>query len=234
MNKKIITNLNDGVYEIILNNPAKMNCMGIQMLQELFEAIEHAENNKSIHIVVIKGEGEKAFSSGADLNEFKSLTDEEVYKWVEFGNEVFNKIENFKKPTIAFINGYAIGGGLELALACDFRVGTETTIISCPELQHGWLPGWGGMTRLRRLTGEVRAKEIIMLGEKISAYEALKIGLLNRIDSSDKVELKKLIKQLIKLKAKSFELAKKILQDTNRTTGDIDVKFDALATQITK
>jgi enoyl-CoA hydratase/carnithine racemase len=226
---KIITNLNEQVLEIILNNPAKLNCMGFQMLNELKDALEFASKEESVRVVVFKGAGERAFSTGADLKEFQTLPAEKANEWIEFGNQVFNTIEDFKKPTIAFINGYAMGGGLELALACDFRVGTETAVFASPELRHGWLPGWGGMTRLRHLTGEVRAKEIVMLCGKITAAEALKIGLLNKIDTSENGALNNMISQLRNLDPKLFELAKSSLADTQRTTRGVDVQFDILA-----
>ena len=234
MYEKIIFKLEDGTLEIVLNNPAKMNCIGFLMLHELNKAMDIAEKDTSVRVVVFRGAGEKAFSTGADLKEFESLTDDKAGEWIESGNIVFNKIENLKKPTVAYINGYAIGGGLELALACDFRVGTETAVLCCPELQHGWLPGWGGMTRLRRLLGEARAKEIIMLCEKIPAKEAYNLGLLSKIETQDQTELNKLVNYLKKLKPKAFELAKNVLHDATRTTLASDVQFDVLAMKIAK
>jgi len=232
--QKIIFELKENVGIITLNNPAKMNCMGFQLLHELNEVIVQAENEDGIKVVVIKGAGERAFSTGADLTEFKSLSDEKAAEWIEFGNTVFNRIENFKKPTVALINGYALGGGLELALACDFRVGTKTTTISCPELSHGWLPGWGGMVRLRRLIGEVKAKELIMLCDKINAKEALHLGLINKIDSMDGEKFKGLVKHLTCLNSQAFALAKTALRKPNRTTYGEDIQFDIQALQITK
>lgn len=231
---KIICEFKNNVVYITLNNPAKLNCMGFQMLEELNSAIAEVEKDSAIKVVVIKGAGEKAFSTGADLKEFHELPDEKKARWIEFGNEVFNRIENLAKPTVAYINGYAIGGGLELALACDFRVGTQSAKISSPELQHGWLPGWGGMTRLRRLIGEVRAKEVVMLCEKISAPDALNIGILTKIENDENEALINLIGHLSKLKNSAFKLAKTVLQDTARTTCGTDVQFDVLAMQIVK
>jgi len=234
MSGKIITNLEKGVFEIVLNNPAKLNCMGFQLLKELNDAIVRAENDSDIKAVVFKGAGDRAFSTGADLKEFRTLSDEKAAEWIVFGNEIFNRIENLNKPTVAFINGYAMGGGLELALACDFRIGTETTVICSPELQHGWLPGWGGMTRLRRLIGEIKAKEVVMLCEKISASKALNMGLFNKIENAEGEELKKLVSHLCGLKSSAFVLAKMALQNSARTTYGNDIQFDVLALQIAK
>jgi enoyl-CoA hydratase/carnithine racemase len=232
--KKIIYKYKNNVAYITLNNPSKLNCMGFQMLNELNDSIAKVEKDNTIKVVVIQGAGERAFSTGADLKEFQTLPNEKQTLWIEFGNEVFNRIENLKKPTIAFINGYAIGGGLELALSCDFRIGTISTIISSPELQHGWLPGWGGMTRLRRLIGEARAKEVVMLCEKISAADALNMGLLNKIENEENEILSKCINHLSALKNSAFILAKMALQNPARSTYGDDIQFDVLAMQIAK
>ena len=234
MSDKIITSLKEGVFEIVLNNPAKMNCMGFQMLNELNDAIAKAEKGQTVKVVIIKGAGERAFSSGADLQEFQSLPENRVSDWIEFGNKIFNRVEALKKPTLAFINGYAMGGGLELALACDFRIGTESSVLCSPELLHGWLPGWGGMTRLRRLIGEVKAKEVVMLCEKIPAIEAYNLGLLNKIETAEGEELNKMVSHLRSLKPSVFGLAKTALQNPARTTYGDDIQFDVLAMQTAK
>jgi len=232
--KKIICEYINNVAYITLNNPSKLNCMGFQMLNELNNSVAKVEKDDTIKVVVFKGAGEHAFSSGADLKEFQTLPEEKKALWIEFGNEVFNRIENLKKPTIAFINGHAIGGGLELALSCDFRIGIKGTVISSPELQHGWLPGWGGMSRLRRLIGEARAKEVVMLCNKISAADALSFGILSKIDTDENEVLNKLISHLSSLKINAFVLAKTALQNPTRSTYGDDIQFDVLAMQIAK
>jgi len=213
MDAKIIVERSDGIVQITLNNPAKLNCMGSAMLKELDQAIELAEKDQDVRIVVMKGAGDRAFSTGADLKEFTSLSAEQTSDWLEYGNNIFDRIEMLPKPTVAMINGFAMGGGLELALACDFRLGTTSAIISSPELQHGWLPGWGGMMRLRRLIGEAKAKEVVMLNEKIPASQALNLGILTRIlaDGQEDQELKAFLKHLSSLKPEVFALAKKAL-----------------------
>ena len=146
---------------------------------------------------------------------------------------MFNKIESLTKPTVAYIDGYALGGGLELALACDFRVGTSRAIISSPELQHGWLPGWGGMARMRRLFGESVAKEVIFLNKKIGAEKALQLGILTFLvenESSD--EFTGMIQHLKTLDPSAFALAKAAIADEFRTTKGVDIKFDVLAVQL--
>ena len=167
MEEKIILEVQGNVARITLNNPLKLNCIGFEMLRTLDHALDEISENELVHVLLIQGAGDRSFSTGADLKEYRSLSTEQGEEWIVVGNQIFNKIESFPKPTVAFINGYAIGGGLEMALACDFRIGTEKAILSSPELQHGWLPGWGGMTRLRNLVGEAKAKEVVMLNEKI-------------------------------------------------------------------
>ena len=212
---KIIVQRSDGVLVITLNNPAKLNCMGIEMLQALDKAIETAEKDHSVRIVLIKGAGERAFSTGADLNEYRSLSPEKTSDWLEYGIKIFNRIEKLPKPTVAMINGFAMGGGLELALACDFRLGTSTAILSSPELQHGWLPGWGGMARLRRLIGEAKAKEVVMLNERIPAIQALNLGILTRVltNGQENQELEAFLKHLSGIEPEVFALAKEALME---------------------
>jgi enoyl-CoA hydratase/carnithine racemase len=230
---KITQEQKNGVLTLELNNPSKLNCMGFAMLNQLKDAICNAEENEGINVVLIKGAGERAFSTGADLKEFESLRPEDEVKWIELGNSVFNKIELLNKPTVAFIDGYAMGGGLELALACDLRVGTARTVISSPELLHGWLPGWGGMTRMRRLFGEAVAKEVVFLCQKIDAKKALQLGILTRlVESETSDEFTSLIQHLKSLNASAFSLAKVAIADENRTTKGVDVKFDVLAMQL--
>lgn len=231
---KIIYEMKENVGYLILNNPSKMNCMGFDLLNQLNKTIDEISEDSTVKVLVFQGSGDRAFSTGADLKEFSSLSDSDLKKWIVLGNKIFNKIEKLNKPTIAFINGYALGGGLELALACDFRIGTKDAVLGSPELEHGWLPGWGGITRLKQLVGEVNAKEIVMLNQKLNAEESLKLRLLNRIDNENKDQLNLFINHLKKLKPEIFELAKMALHDKNRTTSGADIQFDVLATLISR
>ncbi len=234
MADKILSNISKGVMEITLNNPEKMNCMGFEMLLALEEAIGHATKDPDIRIIMIQGAGDRAFSSGADLQEFNALPREKAEEWIELGNKIFNIIEDLPKPCLAYIDGYAIGGGLELALACDFRFASQKSVLASVELQHGWLPGWGGMTRLRRLLGEAKAKEIIMLCEKIPASRALEMGLLTRVlePGKEKEELNRVLDHLKQLKPEAFKLAKSAIMDPNRTCRGTDLQFDVLAMKL--
>lgn len=234
MSDKIILKIRNRTAEITLNNPEKLNCMGFEMLHALENALESLENDQNAGVVVFKGAGDRAFSTGADLKEYRRLTPDQEEEWIELGNRLFNRIAGFSKPTVAFLDGYAIGGGLELALTCDFRIGTSATLLSSPELQHGWLPGWGGMTRLRILVGEARAKEIVMLNEKIHSDEAVRLGLLTRVLTKGKEmeELEEILAHLASLNPLAFRLAKSALMDPGRTTGGSDLQFDIMAQKI--
>ncbi len=231
MSQKILQQKHDRVLEITLNYPDKLNCMGFDMLRALDDAVRHAAADPGVRVLMIRGAGERAFSTGADLTEFRSLSEKQVDEWIALGHAVFNRIEKLPKPTVALINGYAIGGGLELALACDFRVGTPSAMLASVELQHGWLPGWGGMTRLRRLIGESRAKEVVMLCEKIPAPRALELGLLTRIldKGIEDPGYQALIDHLSGIHPGTFREAKTILMDPSRTTTGEDVRDDSLA-----
>jgi enoyl-CoA hydratase/carnithine racemase len=231
MTDKILTSKKEGVLEITLNNPEKLNCMGFHMLRSLDRAVNESSSDSKIRVLVIKGAGDRAFSTGADLKEFQTLTEKQADEWISYGNEVFNRIDQLSIPTVAMINGYAIGGGLELALACDFRIGTKSAVLASTEVRHGWLPGWGGLTRLRRLIGEPRAKEVVLLGEKILAETAFEMGLLTRIieHEKQKEELDHFTQILTDLDPLAFRLAKNALMDEGRTTSGTDVQFDILA-----
>lgn len=234
MSEKIILEVKGSVGTLTLNNPEKLNCMGFEMLEALGQALQEAASLKEVRVLLIKGAGERAFSTGADLKEFSSLGKDQAEQWIRYGNEVFNTLESLPIPTAAYIRGYAVGGGLELALCCDFRLGTESTILASPELEHGWLPGWGGMTRLRRLVGEARAKEVVMLNQKIPANDALRMGLITKIleNGSEEEKLEAMLEHLASLKPGAFALAKRALMDEGRTTRGSDIDFDILALQL--
>ena len=232
---KIIYEVKENIGFVTLNNPDKMNCIGFDLLNALDNVIERIKTDSNVKVVIIKGAGGKAFSAGGDLKEFRNLKPDEEIEWIELGNSVFNKIESLSKPTIAFIDGYALGGGLELALACDLRIGTSNAVLSFPEIQHGWLPGWGGMVRMRRLFGESVAKEVIFLCEKINAEKALQFGIINRlVDSKESEEFKDLIEILVSLDTSAFAITKAAIANEYRKTSGSDVNHDVLATKYLK
>ena len=236
MPRQLLTELRTGIFRITLNRPEKLNSIGLAMLTGLEEALQQAEEDVAVKVVVVSGAGPKAFSAGGNTQEFAALQGQEINRWIEWGNALFNRLEALNKPTVAYIDGYALGGGLELALACDFRLGTERAVLGSPEVSNGWLPGWGGITRLRRLVGEAVAKEVVLLGEKISAPEGHRLGLLTRLLSqgNEATELEQFVERLISLSPEAYALAKTALMDATRTTTGTDVQFDVLAVQIAR
>jgi enoyl-CoA hydratase/3-hydroxyacyl-CoA dehydrogenase len=173
---------------LILNRPHRLNSFNDVLLEELADALDTAEKDPSVRCVVIIGEGDRAFSAGADVTMFPKATPVKAEEFSRAGQKVFGKIEEMSKPVIAAINGFALGGGLELALACDFRVAAEHAELGSPEIALGLIPGWGGTQRIVRLVGLPRAKEIVMLGNRLKADEALRIGLVNKVVNFEKLK----------------------------------------------
>lgn len=172
---------------LTLNRPHRLNSFNDVLLEELADALDTAEKDTSVRCVVITGDGDRAFSAGADVTMFPKATPVKAEEFSRAGQKVFGKIEEMSKPVIAAINGFALGGGLELALACDFRIAAEHAELGSPEIALGLIPGWGGTQRIVRLVGLPRAKEIVMLGNRLKADEALKLGLVNRVVHFEKL-----------------------------------------------
>lgn len=188
----------ESILWIVINRPHRLNAFNSVLLEELADMLDIAEKDPSVKCVVIAGEGDRAFSAGADITMFPKATPVKAEEFSRIGQEVFARIEKMSKPVIASINGFALGGGLELALACDFRVAAEHAELGSPEITLGLIPGWGGTQRLVRTVGLAQAKEMVMLGNKLKAEEALKIGLVNRVVHFDKLtsEVRELAKKL--------------------------------------
>ncbi|EGA89711.1 enoyx-CoA hydratase/isomerase family protein [Planococcus donghaensis MPA1U2] len=172
---------------ITLNRPEAMNAFNYDMLNELGQVVEAIRINPDIRVVIFTGAGEKAFSVGADLKERKNLTEQHVKRNIYKIGEVFSTIENLPQPTIAMINGFAFGGGMELALACDFRIATDDTLLGLTETSLGIIPGAGGTQRLPRLIGETKALELILTARRLKSAEALDYGLLTRIAAREEL-----------------------------------------------
>jgi enoyl-CoA hydratase/carnithine racemase len=166
---------------IILDRPDKLNAINNVMLKELSEAIDNIKEDANIRCVVIMGEGNRAFSAGADLTELRKLTPETALKFSVKGQQTFSKLESLTKPVVAAICGYALGGGLELALACDFRIAADNAEFGCPEVKLGFIPAWGGTQRLPLTVSVSNAKLLIMLGEQVQAHEAHEMELVDKV-----------------------------------------------------
>lgn len=188
----------ESVLWIVLNRPHRLNAFNEVLMEELSDVIDTAEKDQSIRCVVVTGEGDRAFSAGADLTMFPKATPVKAEEFSRSGQKLFGKIEEMSKPVIAAINGFALGGGLELALACDLRVAAEHAELGNTEILRGVIPGWGGTQRLVRIVGLAKAKEMIMLGNMLKAEEALKMGLVHKVVHYEKLreEVKELAKKL--------------------------------------
>lgn len=184
---------------VTLNRPEALNAFNYESLLQLQEIVQEIRHDRGVRIVLITGAGEKAFSVGADLKERIRLSPEDVMRNVYKIGEVFSEVSELPQPTIAAMNGYAFGGGMELALACDFRLAVKDTKMGLTETSLGIIPGAGGTQRLPRLIGESKALELILTARRISAEEAEKIGLINKVlDSSELMnESIKLAKEML-------------------------------------
>ena len=169
---------------VTLNRPAKLNALNKDTLAELHAAFTDLENNEAVQAIILTGSGEKAFVAGADIAEFANFSAQEGTQLAADGHQkVFDHIENLKKPVIAAVNGFALGGGLELAMACHFRVASENAKMGLPEVTLGLIPGYGGTQRLPQLVGKGRAMEMILTATMITAAEAKEYGLVNHVVS---------------------------------------------------
>ena len=158
-----------------------LNCLNGEILAEMTQILREFSRDRSLRALVLTGTG-RAFCTGADLKSFTELSQEDCVDYcMDYEEDIFHVLSSSRKPTVAAVNGYALGGGMELALACDFRVGTEKTQFSAPEYGLGWVPGWGGVHRLGKLVGQAKAKEILLLKRKIRGPEALNMGLLTEL-----------------------------------------------------
>ncbi|MEB3285601.1 MAG: enoyl-CoA hydratase-related protein [Candidatus Sericytochromatia bacterium] len=183
----ILVSRENGVCTIVLNRPERMNAINRLLLRELRTAFRELWADDSVRAIVVTGSGEKAFCAGADLKERAEMTPNEVRLFLKEIRETMSEIENIPKPVIAAINGLALGGGTELALACDVRFAAEHAQMGLTETTLAIIPGAGGTQRLPRLVGKGRAKELIFSGRKVLAPEALQLGLIERFASSDQL-----------------------------------------------
>lgn len=185
--KPILVESKEGILWIRLNRPDKLNSMTVEMHGMVCHALDEAEADESIGAIVITGEG-RAFCAGADVGKLGKLTPEEAKEFSEAGHRTVMKILSHPKPVVAAVNGYALGGGCELATACDFRIASVKARFGQPEINLGIIPGWGGTQLLSKIIGPAKAKEMIFTGSMVGAEEALQIGLVNKVVEVDNLE----------------------------------------------
>jgi enoyl-CoA hydratase len=196
----LLTDLTDHIFTITINRPDKLNALNKIVIDELIIAINEIYSNAEIKCAIITGSGAKAFVAGADISEFIKLDGNGGKALAQKGQEhIFNKIENSPKPIVAAVNGFALGGGCELAMACHFRLASDNAKFGQPEVNLGLVPGYGGTQRLTQLIGKGRAMELTMTGNLIDANEALRLGLANHVTTPENllVETKKILQTII-------------------------------------
>ena len=180
--ENILVSIENGIGQITINRPSKLNALNVATIQELHNAFKNLESKEEVCVIIITGEGEKAFVAGADISEFAHFSVEEGAQLAAQGQELlFDFVENLKTPVIAAVNGFALGGGLELAMACHFRVASDNAKMGLPEVSLGVIPGYGGTQRLPQLIGKGRAMELIMTAGMIDAETAKNYGLVNHV-----------------------------------------------------
>lgn len=180
--QNILSKTENGLTTITINRPDKLNALNRETIQELHDAFEDAENSSKTKVIIITGSGEKAFVAGADISEFANFSVKEGGKLAAKGQKLlFDFVANLSKPVIAAVNGFALGGGLELAMAAHFRIASENAKMGLPEVSLGVIPGYGGTQRLPQLVGKGRAMEMIMTAGMIDANQALQYGLVNHV-----------------------------------------------------
>ena len=194
----LLLDVKDNIAVVTLNRTDKLNALNTQTIKDLNSVFDELKENEGVYVIVLTGSGEKAFVAGADIKELNKLDIISAKEFAEKGQQVFNKIEKFDKPIIAAVNGFALGGGCELALACHIRLASDNAKFGQPEVNLGIIPGYGGSQRLARLINTGRAMEYILTADMISADEAYRIGLVNKVYP------------LNELLDKSIEMAKKI------------------------
>jgi enoyl-CoA hydratase len=186
--KYIIYEKSDGIATITLNRPEALNAFNKEVIEEILKALEDIKADENTRVAILTGAGEKAFSAGADIKAMKGMNALKARELSLMGEKLCNALENLEKPVIAAINGYALGGGLEVAMACDIRIASENARMGQTEINIGLIPGWGGTQRLPRLIGKTKAKELIFTGKIIDAKTAEQLGIVNMVVPADKLK----------------------------------------------
>lgn len=217
--KNTLYEKSEGIATITINRPHALNALNTETMREISARLEDARKDGNIKVIVITGAGEKAFSAGADLEVMKEVNAVRGVDLSRLGQKLTTEIEELGKPVIAAINGYALGGGLELSMACDIRIASENAKLGQPEVNVGLIPGWGGTQRLPRFVGKAIAKEMIFTGKMIDAKTAERMGLVNKVVPADQLmpAVKELAKELMSKPPIALKLAKELINNSTET-----------------
>jgi len=222
--KNIRVETDGNIGTVVINRPEVLNAVNVETILELEDCMHAFSSNKVIHVIIITGEG-KSFVSGSDIARLAEMDSLKAREYSKIGQRVLSFIENMEKPVIAAVNGYALGSGCELAMACDIRIASEKAKFGQPEVKLGLIPGHAGTQRLSRLVGIGKAKELIFTGDLIDAQEALRIGLVNKVVGPDALidEVKNMARKIVEVGPTAVRVAKTVVNrgiDTHLTTAN--------------
>jgi len=220
-----------GTATITINRPQALNALNAETIREISARLDDAREDENVKVIVITGAGDRAFCAGADLNVMKEVTSYGGMHLSFVGQNLTMKIERTEKPIIAAINGYALGGGLEVAMACDLRITSENAKLGQPEVNVGLIPGWGGTQRLPRFVGKGIAKEMIFTGKRIDAKRAEQLGLVNKVVPLEELKstVEDIASQLMGKPPIALELAKQLINNSTETDLKIGLTNEAEA-----
>ncbi|MDI6779469.1 MAG: enoyl-CoA hydratase-related protein [Bacteroidota bacterium] len=225
----ILVNISDRIAVVTINRPDKLNAVNLQVIDELKNAFQGFENNPEVGVVILTGAGEKAFVAGSDIGVLSTYDAVSAKRYSEMGNTVLSMIQNFPKPVIAAVNGFALGSGCEIAMACHIRIASENAKFGQPEVNLGLIPGHGGTQRLARIVGIGRAMEMTLTGNTIDANEAFRMGLVNKVVPL--TELKKVAedsaKTILSKSPAAISLAIKAINSNLELPLDAGLKLEA-------
>ncbi len=226
--KFVIYEKSDAIATLTLNRPEALNAFSKDVVSEALAALEDAKNDETVKVVILTGSGEKAFSAGADIKTMKGMDASGARQLSQMGERLCSVLENFDKPVIAAINGLALGGGLEVAMSCDFRIAAETARVGQTEINIGLIPGWGGTQRLTRLIGLTKAKELVLTGKIVDAKTAEQLGIMNMVASPDKFKetVRQFATELTTKAPVALRIAKELITKGAETSLDVAISME--------
>ena len=214
MSNTVLLEVKDGIGYITINRPAALNALSSEVLTDLNLVLDEVEKHEDIRVVIVSGQGDKAFVAGADIKEMDQMSPIQAHEYMTYANDTFTRLSELTQPTIAVLNGYALGGGLELALSTDIRIGFEKTMVGFPEVGLGIIPGFAGTQRMSRLIGTSRTKELIYTARIVKGNEAYDLGILNKLVPAEELmsAAEELAKSIMKNAPLAVEKAKHVIQ----------------------
>lgn len=214
MRKTVLLEVKNRIGYITINRPEALNALSSQVLTDFNDVLDQVEQSEEIRVVIVTGAGEKAFVAGADIKEMDLMSPIQAFEYMTFANNTFTRLSDLRQPTIAVLNGYALGGGMELALSTDIRIGYEKTVVGFPEVGLGIIPGFAGTQRMSRLIGTSRTKELIFTARTVKGQEAYELGILNKLVSAEELltSAEELATAMMKNAPLAVEKAKHVIQ----------------------